>query len=119
MTDRPVLPETDPELVARIVMTLYDRVRASPVLAPWFEGVDMRRLVEHQCAFVASALGGAHAQSDPQIAAVHAHLAIPDPAFEEMTRLLAESLVAEGATPEAAARLLGAFERRRALVVAA
>lgn len=37
--------------VSRIVLALYDRVLASARLEPYFRGVDMRRLVEHQANF--------------------------------------------------------------------
>jgi hemoglobin len=44
--------------LSRIVMDFYDRVIDSDVLGPFFEDVDMRRLVDHQTKFVAWLMGG-------------------------------------------------------------
>lgn len=70
--------------VSRVVSDFYRQVLASPVLAPFFDGVDMRRLIDHQTKFVAAMMGGPASFTDEHIARVHEHLAIDGKAFEEM-----------------------------------
>ncbi|HSH41905.1 MAG TPA: hypothetical protein VK973_07260 [Arenicellales bacterium] len=50
--------------VSRIVMSFYDRVGDSEILAPYFETTDMRVLVDHQTKFVASLMGGPASYGD-------------------------------------------------------
>ncbi len=80
------------EAVARLVFAFYDRVLQSKQLAPYFAGVDMRRLIDHQVKFLSSAMGGPASHTNAQLSAVHARLRIDDPAFDEMIGLLGETL---------------------------
>jgi len=85
--------------VTRFVLGLYDRVLASPGLAPYFANVDMQRLVEHQAKFISSVMGGPASYSNAALREAHSHLHIDDRAFDEMIGLfktmLEESNVAE------------------------
>ena len=78
--------------VSRIVSSFYDRALESPILAEYFEGVDMRRLIDHQTKFIASVMGGPASYTDEHLERVHAHLAITEPAFFEAMDLLRETL---------------------------
>lgn len=78
--------------VSRVVSSFYDRVLDSPVLASYFEAVDMRRLIDHQTKFIAFLMGGPASYTSEHLARVHAHLGIDDRAFDEMTLLLRETL---------------------------
>lgn len=40
------------------VMAFYDRVLDSDVIGDFFEGVDMRRLIDHQTKFISQVMGG-------------------------------------------------------------
>ncbi len=84
--------------VAGMVMAFYDRVLASPRLAPYFAGVDMRRLMDHQAEFIASLLGGPVRFSRNDLAEVHAHLGIADDVFDEMTHHLEITLAESSLT---------------------
>jgi len=77
--------------VSRMVSSFYDRVLESPVLEPYFEHIDMRRLIDHQTKFIASLMGGPASYSNEQLERVHAHLEITDEAFDETTALLRET----------------------------
>jgi hemoglobin len=77
--------------VSRVVSSFYDRVLDSPVLEPYFEGVDMRRLIDHQTKFIAFLLGGPASYTTEHLARVHEHLRIDDVAFDEMTSLMRET----------------------------
>jgi hemoglobin len=81
-----------PPAVSRLVFAFYDRVLRSERLSPYFSGVDMRRLVEHQAKFLSSVMGGPTSYTDAQLREVHAHLAIDDAAFDEMVALLTATL---------------------------
>ena len=78
--------------VSRIVSAFYDKVLDSPVLSPYFEGVDMRRLIDHQTKFIAQAMGGPASYSNQELERVHSSLDVTDTAFEEMHALLRETL---------------------------
>lgn len=78
--------------VRKIVSGFYDKVLDSPRLAPYFEGIDMPALVDHQTKFVAYLLGGPAAYTDEQIRRVHAELDVSRADFAEMVDLLCEAL---------------------------
>jgi len=78
--------------VSRIVSTFYDRVLESPKLTDYFDGVDMRNLIDHQTKFIASVMGGPASFTDQHLARVHEHLGITSVAFDEAVLILRESL---------------------------
>ena len=69
--------------VSRIVSAFYDHVLASPLLSPYFEGVDMRRLIDHQTKFIAAIMGGPASFSNEALERAHRNLGITDEAFRE------------------------------------
>ena len=73
--------------VTRFVLGFYDRVLASPGLAPYFADTDMQRLVEHQAKFISSIMGGPASYSNAALREAHSHLHIDDRAFDEMIGL--------------------------------
>jgi hemoglobin len=73
--------------VTRFVLGFYDRVLASPGLAPYFADTDMQRLVEHQAKFISSVMGGPASYSNAALREAHSHLHIDDRAFDEMIGL--------------------------------
>lgn len=103
--------------VSRIVLGFYDRVSDSDRLAPFFEDIDMGRLIDHQTKFISSLMGGPASFDDATLERVHARLAITSEAFDEMAGLLQETLEDFDLSPEDAAHVMGEFRRRRALVV--
>lgn len=80
--------------LSKIVMAFYDKAIESDVIGPYFDDIDMRRLVDHQTKFIASVMGGPAAYADDTLRRVHATLAIDRPAFDEMSRLLRQTLEA-------------------------
>ena len=78
--------------VSRVISTFYDRVLSTPQLIHYFEGVDMRRLIDHQTKFVASVMGGPASFTDEHLARVHKHLGIDESSFEEVVLILRESM---------------------------
>ena len=78
--------------LSRIVMTFYDRVLDSDDLAPYFEDVDMRRLIDHQTKFIAFLMGGPASYTNEHLAQVHARLGIDRPSFEVMIQTMRDTL---------------------------
>jgi hemoglobin len=78
--------------LSRVVMTFYDRAMESDVLAPYFEDVDMRRLIDHQTKFVAFLMGGPASYTNDHLGHVHAHLNIDREAFDVMIDAMRETL---------------------------
>jgi hemoglobin len=79
-------------VVHKVVLAFYDRVLDSDVLAGYFDGVDMRRLVDHQTKFISQVMGGPVTYTNEVLQQLHATLQITDAAFDEMIRLMGETL---------------------------
>ncbi len=78
--------------ISRVVMSFYDKMLDSSVTSPFFDGIDMKRLIDHQTKFIATVMGGPASYTKEQIERVHLHLGITEPAFEEALELLRETL---------------------------
>lgn len=78
--------------LSRVVMAFYDKVLDSDVLAPFFEDVDMRRLIDHQTKFIAFLMGGPASYTNDHLAHTHARLGIDRPAFDQMIVTMRETL---------------------------
>lgn len=78
--------------VRLLVAEFYDRVLDSPTLAPYFEGIDMRRLIDHQTKFISSVMGGPASFTDEHLARAHKHLRVQADHFDEMGEVLQETL---------------------------
>lgn len=78
--------------LSRVVMAFYDRVLDSDDLAPYFEDVDMRRLIDHQTKFVAFLMGGPASYTNDHLAHVHARLGISRADFEVMVETMQSTL---------------------------
>jgi hemoglobin len=78
--------------VRKVVSDFYDRVLESPDLLPYFERIDMRRLIDHQTRFIASTMGGPASYSDEHLRRIHAPMHITHDHFAELAGLLRETL---------------------------
>jgi hemoglobin len=78
--------------LSRVVMSFYDKALDSDVLAPYFENVDMRRLIDHQTKFVAFLMGGPASYTNEHLGQVHARLGIDRPSFEVMIETMRDTL---------------------------
>ncbi len=102
--------------VSRLVLQLYDRLIEDEEIGPFFDDVDLPRLVDHQTKFVSSLLGGPASFTDKQIELAHRHLDIGDEHFDRLLALIEETLVDFGFEPEDIDIVRGAFEVRRPLL---
>ncbi|WP_209428182.1 group 1 truncated hemoglobin [Pararhodobacter sp. SW119] len=103
--------------VSRIVLDFYDRLLEDDELGPFFDEVDMARIVDHQTKFIAMLLGGPAHYTDDQIARVHAHLAIGAAHFDRLSTMLAQTLADHGMSADDVAHVVAEFDRRRTFVV--
>ncbi len=103
--------------VSRIVLRFYDAVLQSERLAPYFEDVDLARLVDHQTKFLTYLLGGPVDYAPQRLRQAHAHLAIGAADFEEIVGLLGAALDAQGLPPEDRDQVLARIEQLRPLIV--
>jgi hemoglobin len=103
--------------ISKIVMDLYDRLLDDDEVGPFFDAVEMSRIIDHQTKFVSSLIGGPASYTDEQIRKLHAHLTIDDRHFETLKRLLAATLADHGVAPEDVTHVVGEFDKRRGLVV--
>jgi hemoglobin len=78
--------------VRLMVSDLYDRILDSERLGPYFQGIDVRRLVDHQTKFVSSLMGGPASFTNEQLTRAHAHLRLSPEEFDEMADLFREVL---------------------------
>lgn len=105
--------------VSRIVSDFYESVLDSEVLAPFFEGADMRRLIDHQTKFMAALMGGPAGYTDAALRRAHARLGIGRAAFDEMKRVLAETLEDHGVSDADVEGVMREIERCAPLILSA
>jgi hemoglobin len=99
--------------VRKVVSTFYDYMLEDETMAPYFEGVDMRRQVDHQSKFISAVMGGPASYSDDHLQRVHARLGIDKAAFIVMGSLLKEAMEdhdMDGADVEAVMREIAGRE---------
>ncbi len=103
--------------VSRIVMALYDRLLEDDDVGPFFDDVDMPKLIDHQTKFVASLMGGPASFTDAHIAAAHRKMTIRNEHFDKLKTLVEDTLADFDVDAGDAALVLQAFEDRRGILV--
>jgi len=83
-----------------VVGNFYQKILDSEQLAPYFERVDMDKLMSHQTQFISTALGGPEKYSNLDLKTVHAPYKITVPHFNEVVELLEESLDEANVEPD-------------------
>jgi hemoglobin len=103
--------------ISRIVLDFYDRLLDHDDLGPYFEDIDMSRIVDHQTKFISMLLGGPASFGDDHLRAVHRRLNVTAAHFEALADLLDQTLADHGLDRADVDLVVGEFRRRRALVV--
>jgi hemoglobin len=103
--------------VSKIVLAFYNTLLDNDDIGPFFDDVDMSRIVDHQTKFVASLLGGPAAYTDNQLRQLHAHLDINDAHFDELEIVLSTTLAQHGMAEEDVQAVVAEFGKRRAFIV--
>ena len=104
-------------VIGRVVMDFYDRLLDSDVVGPYFDNVDMKRLIDHQTKFVASITGGPAEFTEARLVHAHQNLGIEAAEFEEMARLLDETLADHGFNDEDRKAVVAEIESRRGQII--
>ena len=103
--------------VSKIVLSLYDRLLEDDDVGPFFDDVDLPKLIDHQTKFVSSLMGGPASFSDDHIVRAHRQMEIGNHHFDRLKEILTGVLSdyhVEGADIDT---IVGAFEARRALLI--
>ncbi len=103
--------------VSRIVMRLYDKLLDDDDVGPFFDDVDMPRLIDHQTKFVSALMGGPASFSDTHIANAHKSLTIHDIHFDKLKAMIQETLDEFSVEQADTNAVLAEFEARRELLV--
>lgn len=103
--------------VARTVRDFYDRVLVSTALAPYFHGVNMEGLIEHQIQTVGAVMGGPYDLDVEALRRAHRHLRIREAHFDELGTILDQTLDAHGLNADDKGVLLEAVESVRSVIV--
>ncbi|MCI3238828.1 group I truncated hemoglobin [Streptomyces spinosisporus] len=88
------------EAVGAVVDLFYDKVLSDPDLQPYFTGVDLDRLKQHQRRFIGQALGATRPYSGRSMRTAHEHLAVTEDAFGRVVTHLAGALTEAGVDEE-------------------
>ncbi|MBN97626.1 MAG: group 1 truncated hemoglobin [Gemmatimonadetes bacterium] len=75
-----------------LVGAFYDAVLESEIVSYMFDSVDMAELIEHQTKFIAVVMGGPGKYDDQSLKAAHSELDINDAEWDEIVRILIETL---------------------------
>ncbi|MCV0426505.1 MAG: group 1 truncated hemoglobin [Roseibium sp.] len=105
------------KFVSRIVLSFYDKVLDSDQVGDHFDGIDMPRLIDHQTKFIASLLGGPISYSDERLKRAHASLNLTHDDFDEVRRLLSETLADHGIEPQDVETVMAEIEARRSSIL--
>ena len=101
----------------KIVMTFYDRILDSDITGPYFDDVEMPRLIDHQTKFVASVMGGPASYTDEALKQLHSRLNVTNDAFDEMARLFRGTLEDFAMAREDIEALMKEINSRRGVIV--
>lgn len=103
--------------VSKIVLDFYDVLLDSEEVGPFFDDVDMARLIDHQTKFIASLLGGPASYTDEQLYRLHERLNLKDRHFDEVVETLGATLKKHGFKGEDVATVMSSLELRRSVIV--
>lgn len=103
--------------ISKIVFSFYDTLLDNDEVGPFFDNVDMSRMVDHQTKFIASLLGGPASYTDNQLRQLHSHLTITDAHFDELEVVLRDALQKHNVDAEDIDVVVAEFSRRRPLIV--
>lgn len=100
-----------------VIMNFYERALDSDLIGPFFENVDMARLIDHQTKFMAMLLGGPATFADNRLGRAHAHLNVRHVHFDEIVSLISETLAEAGFDDADRHAALAEIECRRSIIV--
>ncbi|MCC3305531.1 group I truncated hemoglobin [Sneathiella sp. HT1-7] len=103
--------------VSKIVLDFYDVLLDSDEVGPFFDDVEMARLIDHQTKFIASLLGGPASYTDEQLYRLHERLKLENQHFDEVLETLSKTLARHGFSVADIAQVNDELEQRRSVIV--
>jgi hemoglobin len=103
--------------ISKIVLRFYDVLLDNDDVGPFFDDVDIPKLVDHQTKFIASILGGPSSYTDVQLEKLHSHLTISDAHYTTVETILSDTLREFGFDEADNAEVMKALETKRHLIV--
>ncbi len=103
--------------VSKIVLDLYDRLLDDDDIGPFFDDIEMARIVDHQTKFISSLMGGPASYTDDQIEKMHARVSVTHAHFDRLQDILRETLADHGIERADVDAIAALFEDRRGRVV--
>lgn len=100
-----------------VIIEFYDRVLDSDVVGHFFEDVDLARIIDHQTKFFTAIMGGPAEFADQRLANAHRSLVVTHRHFDEVARILSDTLTDAGFSQGDLNAALAAVEARRSLIV--
>ena len=91
--------------VSAVVGRFYEAVLADPVLAPYFDGVEMTALRRHQVLLISQVMGGPVEYDGRELAQAHAGHNITDEAYDKVVDHLVAALKEAGVDDDIIGRL--------------
>ncbi len=103
--------------IHKVVEHFYDGVLDNDILSPYFEGVDMSQLIDHQTRFFASAMGGPASFDDDHLEKTHQVLGITEEAWDAVVAVLLDTLNAFNVEEGDIQLIAGAVASKKPLMV--
>lgn len=103
--------------VSRIVIAFYDKVLDSDEVGHYFEDTDMRLLIDHQTKFVSSVMGGPASFTDDMLMKVHKNFGISRSDFDEVARMMKETLSEFEVSENDIDTIMQAIESRSSVII--
>jgi hemoglobin len=105
--------------ISKLVSAFYDRVLAEETLAPFFENVNMERLMHHQTRFIGMVMGApANQYQGRELSVAHRGLNITTQHFDLVAQILGEVLRDGGVEEQDVQTMLTAVASTRGDIVA-
>ncbi|MEP6482352.1 MAG: group 1 truncated hemoglobin [Rhodoglobus sp.] len=104
-------------VIGAAVDGFYQRMLADPIVAGWFEGIDLSQLKDHQRAFLVVGLGGPEHYAGRSMRNAHAGLAITNEAYSTALEHLAAALHSVGVDDTIVPKIIKRIETMRHLIV--
>ncbi|KQV26085.1 MULTISPECIES: group 1 truncated hemoglobin [unclassified Microcella] len=105
------------EGVAALVDQLSARVKADPLMGPYFRDVDEAALNRHRSMFLSALLGGQHSYTGKTVAEAHGPFRLGDAEFDAFLRVMRETLEAADVPAVDRRTVLRRLSRLRADIV--
>jgi len=103
--------------VHRVVLSFYDKMLDSDIVAPYFDDSDLPTLVDHQTKFISQIMGGPATYTNKVLDQVHRKYDITQEAFDEMANILQQTLEEFDFKPEDVRAVMDDIKSRQPYIV--